>query len=356
MRAPLVIAAVLASAASLITATPASAAPPSPTHLSVAQSMVAPQRQGNGVKYFARLSWTNPDPNAAGVRVCVVQSNRAVRNPDAGCDMSADYPAPADHSENFQLQEGKAYSFSAFSYSDDSPPQFSAPATTTLHGTAIDVNHAAKYQTYGDRVLLEATLTDTKTDAPLRRAPLTLWKNWWQGGQGWKKVTAVETDAKGFASVKVKPTRRSSYEWRYRGSASELASTREIYIYLDYRVTAHLTSSHAGLDQSVQIYGTVRPRTADKRVLLTEYTSTCNAYRITGQRVTAKRQRLPNGQTTFGYVMTISRSTGGTHKFEGYVKTDDRLNGGTSNSVSLYVGSGAANRGMSRSAPGVPSC
>jgi hypothetical protein len=336
----------------------AQAAPPAPVTDVVVTPHLAPrQHVGGGSHLTAIVSWTNQDPTADGVSLCVEQSAQPNTDPNVGCDVSKNYPTPEHTSDAIELRQGKAYSFTLWSYSN--AEGFSSPVTATFHGTHSEANHLKTNFVYGDHVRFVATLTDTRTDAPLAHEPITLWRNWWPSDTGWHKVSGLTTNRDGVVSVDTQPRHREAYEWRFAGDDGELPSIEEIDLHLAYKITARLTESTAAADEQVLMYGIVRPAVEGKRVKLAEYQSpgSCPAgYYLTGQRVIAKRQRLPNGRTTFGYVMSVSRPTAGTHKFQADVEQDSRLDGHNSRSVALTVEGSAAYRTMARSVPALPAC
>ena len=348
MRAPLVLIAALASAASLITAVPASAAPPPPV-----QDVTVTSSSSDDVDIFATISWSLP-PEADGGRACAKQGVHPAAEPTA-CDVYFDSSTPT---AALRLTSGKTYTFSVFAYTG--PPsarEFSEPVTTQpWHGSKLRFRYCS-FPTYGERCRFDAFLTDTRLDTRVQGAKIELWRGVPKFNPDWQLFATDRTDGDGNAHVPVALREEHYFQWRFQGVERILASaTSNERIRPRIRVTAHLTHSTAAVGEKVKLYGIVRPALDGLHVALVEYQTTpCRSWQSTGQRVKATRQRLPNGRTTFGYVMTISRSTPGTHRFEVTTDSADGLQYGISDRVALTVSSGAA-RGTSRSAPGVPGC
>ena len=335
-------------------AVPAAASPPPPVaSIAVATSIQIPAHLYSGFRFNAVVSWTGEDPSAQGVRVCFVEGTHPTTDPST-CDVAEDVAAPASHSDPLSLVPERSYALSVFATTgSDTSEEFSTPRTTKLHAST-QAGKKVFYRTYGDQWPLRANLTDKLTGAALTNQPVALWHAG-PSTNGWHHVDTRRTNAAGVVEETVRPRVRGDYAWLYEGTNGELPSVHIVTIYLGYRLTARLTSTHAAPGQRVRLYGTVRPATDNKVVRLSEYTtSPCNGYVLTGQHVTAKRQQLPNGHTTFGYVMTIAASAIGTHKYQANTDTDRRLNGGTSPTATLTVGGGA--RGTERSGPLTPAC
>lgn len=346
MRASLVFAA-LASAASLLSAAPASAAPPAPV-----QNVHITSTADRDGEVIATISWT-PPADADGARACAQQGVQPATDPTA-CDVYFD----ADTANTtLDLVGGKTYTFSVFAYAGaGTAREFSAPATTRpWHGSKVRLT-LCDFPTYGVPCRIDAVLTDTRLDSRLQGARVELWRGVPELNPDWRLFDADRTDGDGDAHVRVTPREEHYFQWRFQGVEGVLASTSaKAKVTPRIRVTAHLTHSNASPGERVKIYGIVRPKLDALRIDLIEYQTTpCRSWQFTGQRVTAKRQRLPNGNTTFGYVMTISRSTLGTYRFEVATGSHRGFTYGMSDRVTLTIGSGA--RGSSRSAPGVPAC
>jgi len=348
MRGTTAFTAALVTLCSVATALPAHAAPPPPVAgISLASKVDNPTHLNAGFTLHTVVSWSGEAANVDGVVACLVRGHTPSTDPSS-CEIRADVPAPATHTSRLRLLERSAYAVSVFAYSDAADREYSSPVTSIWEGSAL---HGKRFfnVTYGNSVTLRTTLSDRRTGDPLPNESLTLVFAK-AGSNRWRNIGTFTTDATGTASMRLRQPREGGvYTWRYNGGPRYLGAFREINVLVGNRVTAHLTRSHAAPGESVRLYGIVRPTGQHVRVELSEYTAApCNAYLLTGQKVTAKRQQLPSGRITFGYVMTISRSSPGQHKFEAY------SGGGSSPSVTLTVG--ANTRGTSRSAPAAPSC
>ena len=362
MRRALISAVLVSALAAPLATLPAHADTPPPVgSITVTSGIQEPAHRYGGFLTVASVSWTGEDASVDGVQVCLVQGTTATDDPTY-CAEQENVPAPGTHTARITLRPGKAYVFSVYTYVDDPSTggrTYSSAVREKWHGSALDIKARPLYATFGDTITLTAKLTDTRTDAPIPRQEVTLLK--WRPDTGtWRRLDTFRTDDDGNVKVRLKPRREFIYAWSYAGNDGHLGVAEGMTYYLDYLVTAHLSKSSAAPGERVRMYGIVRPRTVGKRVLLLQYQSSpCNAFVKTGESVVAKRQTLPNGRTTFGYVITVSRSTAGTSRFEAMTNKDDRLHGGISDPVSLTVGSTAAataTRGSSRAALAVPTC
>ena len=349
MRGRLALVAILATIAPVLSAVPAAAtAPPPVTSVAVSVKAWIPPRLGGNSEPEVVVSWTGEDQSANGVIVCLVRGTTPSNDANY-CDVRKDVSAPSTHTGRFRLRPESGFAFSVFAYAnpgDGSSPEYSTAVTTVWHGSNMHTATVPEVITYGQRARLTATLIDVNAKAPLPGQSVALFYVA-SGSYALHLIDKLTTDAQGSVERMIRPRGRGGYYWVFDGGAGHLSAVGSGGPYVDYRVTAHLTSSRAAPGQDVHLYGVVKPEPSDvtKQAWLYEYQTSgpCKGYyQATGQRVTAKRQLLPNGQRSYGYVMGVSRTTVGSHKFVVGVMTDKHLNGGSSPSVTLTVGNAAA--------------
>jgi hypothetical protein len=334
----------------LLSATPADASPPPPVaSVTVSSSIRNPARVTDDFTDTAVVSWTGEDSSTQSVRVCLVTGQTASQDPQR-CDLSQDVYTPYTQSQPFELRPSRAYSVSVFTAS--AYGEYSPPVSMGMPGSKLSV--ATTHQlTYGDQIVLHEQLLDATSAAPVPDKSLTL-LHWPPGSHGWQSVASATTDQSGRADLGFRPRERGTYAWVYRGDGGRLAASVKFTVGLAYRLTGRLTSGRAAPGSSVKLYGIVRPRTSGKVVYLDEYvTSPCPGM-VLRQQVKAREQRLPDGRTSFGYVMTIAATSPGTHKFHTFTEGDRHLDTGHSPTRSLVVS--AAARGTSRATPSGRSC
>jgi hypothetical protein len=349
MRAPVVLVAALASAASLITAVPASAAPPPPV-----QGLTVTSTVDTDGRTLATLSWSPTGPETDRVLACAQQGVHASTNPNT-CDVH-DYTETT--SVTLYLASSKTYTFSVFAQGSGENAGYSEPVTTQpWHGSKVSFHLACRIPTFGEPCRFLAVPTDKFLDNTLQGAPVELWRGMTTQEPDWRLFDTDRTNGDGEARLTVTMHRARVFQWRFQGVQGVLAS-RSVERYLEphIKVTAHLSRSSASPGEKVKIYGNVRPSLDGLRIDLVELMTTpCRAWQSTGQSVRAKHQHLPNGKTTFGYVMTVARSTLGTHRFEVRTANHSGFTYGLSDAVTLTVGSGTTH-GSSRNVSAAPTC
>jgi hypothetical protein len=345
----------------LIAVTPAGAAQQPPPVATVSVSSVAERPahpRGTNFSPLVVVSWTGEDPAVNGVVACLTRGTTPSYDARS-CDVRQDVPAPGTRTGQLKLRPQASFAIAVFTYTEGSARTYSSPQTTVWHGSVFH-GQGAHIVTFGQRVRLAATLHDVNTAGALAGQPIALL---FAPGSSdsLRQVAKLTTDSNGQVTKTFQPRERGDYFWVYDGGDGHLPVSLQTTVYLAYRMTAHLTSGRAAPGQAVKLYGVIKPAATNttKTVRLYEYANSgpCKGfYTDTGEHVTAKQQTLPNGQTAFGYTMTISRATVGTHKFETGIATDKRLDGGFSPSVALTIGSATVNRGYTRSGPATPAC
>jgi len=339
--------AVLSLLSLLLLAEPAMAAPQAPTQLTVKPGTSLPAHLSGNPYTYVTVSWTQNDPTAAGSRVCIVRSAKPSMDQHV-CMIEVDYDAPTTTSKRIKLVQGETYSFSVFSYDSSSPRHFSPPITATLHAARLTKTQSRPQVYIGESVAFTAQFIDGRTGSPIAHKTVKFWKNEWSG-EGWKRIAALQTDGHGRAAVSTQPTHTTEYYWTFDGNDEQFSVLSEGFVQVNYRMGARLSSATAAPDQHVKIYGRVRPNRDHVHVWLSEYepSGPCGPgmYR-NGQEVKAKVQRLPDGHTAFGYIMSISDSTVGRHRFQTAIDATHHMGNGLSPEVTLTVGTGAGARAL----------
>ena len=337
MRGRSAMLAALAILGVLLVAAPASAAPPPPlASISVTPGIERPSNQFRPFNTDIVVSWTGEDASASGVRLCLVQGVKPSADPNSCSGGLEDVPAPAQHSDPLGITAGKAYSISAFAYTDGSTTEYSSPQTVTWNGSALK-GDKTYHLTYGVATTLRATLSDTTNQTPISGQSVRLMQ---LRSDSWHLVTTDNTNAAGTAKLNFSPEAGGAYAVEYGGAAGHLAAVLPVSLRVAYRVTAHLSDRFVSPGQRVKVYGIVRPSTHGEKVTLAERVSaTCPGY-INGPKVAPKQQTLPNGHRAYGYVFTISRTSVGQHRLHVYTGNQGPLDAGYSPDVTLTVGGG----------------
>lgn len=187
---------------------------------------------------------------------------------------------------------------------------------------------------YGAALTISTRLTDTTTSSGLAGMTVTLWRRATTAGN-WTKVTDKTTASTGSASVSVKPTGFNQYQWRFAATASHAgatSATQSVTVAQVVSIKATKTSVRHGT--TVKIYGTVQPAGSGQKVTLqrligTRWKSVASA--------TLKKQRLPSGATTVGYVFAVKTPTKGSFKYRVSKAATATLAQGVSATVTLKV-------------------
>lgn len=332
-----------------LTSGSAYASPPSPV------TSVTIQPAGAG---YANVSWSGQDQSATGVRVCVKIGATASTDP-TNCDIQMDRVGQS--STYAQLKPGTTYSFSVFAYSGDGTArEYSQAATTPAwHGSKIALTRpecaAAKPCT------LHAQLTDTYQHSAIAGQAVQLWTRPLNGSTEWQSGGSAVTDGNGVAAITMTfpTTRTQQIQWKFAGAEQLLGSdSNTTWFTPTFTVTAHLTKTHARPNEKVKLWGAVQPDEKNVMADLLTYDTRCHGFDGSGTVVSVKRQQLPNGHTTFGYVFVVSRSTPGTTRYEVLIDRQGWPGSKTSPEVTLTVGTAttAVARGYDRATPRVSSC
>lgn len=183
-------------------------------------------------------------------------------------------------------------------------PQSVTPASMT-----ISANKTIKY---GTSTTTSTTLKDSTTNAVISNASVKLYKRA-STSASWAFFANATTNGSGVASKSVSPKGKTLYQWRYAGDGTHEAATSPTQTVLVKQVvSAHSTKSTVAHGVAFKIYGTVKPASGGQTVTLqrkvgTSWNSIASA--------TIKKQPLPNGTTTVGFVFTAKQGTAGTYNY-----------------------------------------
>jgi hypothetical protein len=172
---------------------------------------------------------------------------------------------------------------------------------TIAHGKGISLKALLKA---GSKAVGGATLT-------LQQLPA--------GAKSWANVRAVRTASNGYASYTVKPTRNTKYRWVFAATSTYAGVTSATTtVSVTQVVTVHATAKRLahGPSAAVKLYGTVAPAVTGQRVVVQQYKS--GRWVTTARAATTKRQRLPNGTTATGYVITVPEKAKGVFRYRIY--------------------------------------
>jgi hypothetical protein len=278
------------------------------THVvgSVSDVHVTPNvTSGGGVT--VNLTWVS-DPDNAGTRICERPGAVADADPTA-CAQHADVPVTGGGPPLPAVQKNKQYTFTLFGY--DGSGDYSPGVSATLAGATASMTGATKIR-YGAAVTLATVLRRAPGGAPLAGRPVSLWAIGPSAGAVWHRVASRTTDSVGAAQVRVKPTRNTTYQWRFRGAPDDVMATTSTakLVRVAYAVSAALTRSSVHVGQAFGIYGVVRPAQAGGLVYLERRVS--GSWQTTATRVRQALQTLPDGRHVVGYLFTLKASRAGT--------------------------------------------
>jgi hypothetical protein len=218
-------------------------------------------------------------------------------------------------------------------FSPTDPGAFAASASTALSYGIRDASSlttpASVTIKYGSTTTTSTILKDTRTGQVIVGVPVKLYR------LPSTLVATVTTSSLGKASKAVAPTARTQYQWRYAGNtAHKPVNSGTQTVSVAQVVSIHSTRTTVVHGTAYKIYGTVSPPSSGQRVYLQRLLGT--SWSNQGS-VILKRQKLPNGVTTVGYVFTLRPSARGTYKYRTYKPATSTLVSGYSGGVSIRV-------------------
>jgi hypothetical protein len=207
------------------------------------------------------------------------------------------------------------------------------PTAATQDNSSMTIS-ASKTISYGSSTTTSTTLRDTTTSHVIGSAAVKLYKRP-STSSPWAFVANATTNSSGVASKSVAPTGKTLYQWRYAGSSTHKAATSPTEtISVKQVVSAHSTKSTVAHGVTFKIWGTVKPASSGKTVTLQRLSGT--TWKSISS-VTIKKQKLPNGVTTSGFVFSVKQSTKGTFKYRVYRPATSTLLAGYSSTLTVKV-------------------
>jgi hypothetical protein len=199
--------------------------------------------------------------------------------------------------------------------------------------SALSIGTSATIK-YGTVVTISTKLTDTTTKSGLAGMAVTLWRRA-SAKATWAKVAAKTTSSTGTASMAVRPTGYDQYQWRFGATATHAgvtSATQSVAVSQVVSIKATRTTVRHGT--TVTDYGTVNPPGTGQKIYLQRLVG---SKWVTAASATLKKQRLPNGVTTVGYLFTVKTAARGTFRYRVTKLATTTLAQGISATVTLKV-------------------
>jgi hypothetical protein len=264
-------------------------------------------------------TWTLPAGDA-GAHVCYTVNVAGAGNESCSGD---DIPAGSPQTKVFtgaQVAPGAPYAVTVFGYDSGTPRGFASPQIGGLNGTSVTIGKNAKINA-GKSTTVSGTLKDMTTAGTpaLANKSVELWKRA-SSTAAWTKAATVTTNASGVASSLQKPTANTQYEFRYQGVSASGGGTgfgaaasavEQVTVTQVVSVTATATKIAHG--KTVKFYGTVSPSKVGQFVNLQQKSGT--KWKTLTIKAKIVRQKMPNGKTVVGYVLSLTPHTPGTFTY-----------------------------------------
>jgi hypothetical protein len=205
-------------------------------------------------------------------------------------------------------------------------------ATTAVRDATSLTAGAATTIKYGGSLVVSTLAKDVNTKAVLAKLPVVLYKRS-SSTAAWTKVASLTTTTAGVASSTQAPKAYTQYQWRFAGDASHAAVNSAVQVVsVAQTVSARATATSVVRGSTVKIYGTVGPTVTNQVVYLQRLSGS------TWQMVTSAKQikqKLPNGVTTTGFVLSVKPSPAGTYRYRVYKPAATGLLAGYSATITV---------------------
>lgn len=177
--------------------------------------------------------------------------------------------------------------------------------------TALTISKATKIA-YGKTVTITGSIKDSTTGKALGATSVALYGKP-TGSSSYAKLKTVKSSSTGaLSAVGVKPTKTTNYEWRYTATAAHKSATSANDVVTVTRTaTIAAASKTVTRGKSTKIYGVVAP-VAGGTATVQRKSGTKWIEANTGA---IKKQKLPNGKTAIGYVVTRKFTSKGKFTF-----------------------------------------
>jgi hypothetical protein len=254
------------------------------------------------------LSWTPPSTGPAADHYQVRMSD------DGGTTWNNENDADTSPSVIKHLTNGTGYEFevasvdSDFDLSDWSAPSNVATPHTGPDASALSTPADATVD-YGATATVRGTLTDTDSGQPIAAAAVNLLSRKTSSGT-FSKVGSGTTSASGKVSVAVQPKVNAQYVWKYAGDTDHHAATSSAgTVDVAQVVTAQLKNPSVKKGSPATVWGTVAPDETGQTVQLQKKVGSSW---VTKATATIAKQKLPDGTTAKGFVLTTTPTSKGT--------------------------------------------
>ncbi|WP_375476035.1 hypothetical protein [uncultured Jatrophihabitans sp.] len=211
---------------------------------------------------------------------------------------------------------------------DDQPP--GQPDDSTLFADGPDT------AAYGTRTEVLGVLTDSRTGEKLSDDRINLYARAGHSAPFAKLVT-LSTNSNGFAEYDPRMTRTTAYYWTYAGDSSHRSATSNTMTVTVAPVFTLAKANHNRIraKHAVRFYGTLNPARKGQTVYLQRY-SHGHWHRTTSHGV-IKKQRLPNGTRTYGFIISRKLAKHGKYRFRLSVKATQTLTAAHSRTIRVTV-------------------
>jgi len=282
----------------------------------------------------AAVSWTAPSDGGSAILGYDVQYS-ATAGATWVSASSSFHSSPLTTQTVTGLTPGTSYLFRVAAINANGTGSYSAASTAVVplapRATALTAT-AAKSVAYGKAVTVSATLSDKVTHAGIGGKHVTLYDRT-SSKAAWKALKTVTTSVSGKASVAVTLHANLQFEYRYAGEAAHLAVTSNVVAVTATQVVAvHASAASITHGKSVKIYGTVLPVGTGQKVSVQELVG--KTWKTVGT-ATIKRQKLPNGKTATGYVVTVKLPKKATYHLRATKAATSTLGAGISATVTV---------------------
>lgn len=198
--------------------------------------------------------------------------------------------------------------------------------------TALSIG-TSKTVNYGTSVTVTTTLMNGATSHPMSGGLVALQAKS-PSASTWSQVATRTTSSTGTASVTLTPHATTQYRWHYSGSGYVASYSATQTVTVRQVVLIHTTKTTVVHGIAFKIYGTVKPSGSGQKVYLQRLYGT--TWKTIGY-VYLKKQKLPNGVTTVGYIFSTKATTKGTFKFRVMKPATSTLAKGTSATVGIKI-------------------
>lgn len=213
------------------------------------------------------------------------------------------------------LTNGVSYQFHVAAINAIGTGAYSATSGTVVpiaRTTALVQGRSAAIR-YGSASTVSAKLTDATTGAAVVGAPLTVMVRP-AGASAFTPLTSVATNGAGVASLVVRPTSTTQYQFAFAGDAALAASTSGVQgVTVVQTVALKAAPARVRHGVAAKLWGTVSPSRAGQIVYIKQKVG--RTWR-TIAKVRIVRQKLPNGRVGVGFVLKVTPRSAGRYYYQ----------------------------------------